>query len=483
MKKRVLFFSRCDLVHLYGQLNEHLISDFNIIHVAYSKDEETILKNIYGVKDVINFKELFIKQKANIKIDEVFFDNLDALFIKQTNGRFNLNASLQSDRTFKKLNYDTVLNITAVYYSVWKLIFSLHPIDFFIHEPTSLMMNHMASVLCKEQGGVYSTHIMVQGESKFNFMMVDDDNGYPTEMIDIYNTLTDKDIENDETKITSFVENFRSSYSVFFDIMGTGKPTIKLYLQLLKSSIRESLNKILAFGKWDSFNDNIEIFLNENGLSQKRLKNCIKYRKIKYAEYNPNLDFYFYPLHLEPEAVVLYWAEGKYTNQIKLIENIASQLPVNIFLYVKDHPHLYGYRDFLDYKRLLDIPNVKFLPAHIPGKKIIKDSLGVITLNGTAGLEALFLNKHVITFGSAFYRVSGRIKHISNIRELRGHIYSLKNVKYEDDLEFKKFVLAYLKSQKEGFTNFYGNLANNIKIDTFQNISNIAKGLTFYFNR
>jgi hypothetical protein len=481
VKKTILFFSRCELVHLYGELHENLVSKFEVIHVAYSTVEANILKNKYGIENVIIFKNEFLVKKDKLKISDTFFEDLDAVFIKQTDRRFNLNSSLQSDRTFKKMTYGESLEITAVYNAVWKEIFSFKKIDFFIHEATSLMMNHIASVLCKEQGGVYTTHIMVQGESDYNFMMVDSDNGFPTEMISIYNRLSEEEIKKESNRIIQFLNDFRSSYEVFFDVMGTGKINFKFFINHFIGALKKQVFKCLKKNKFHIVNDSIELFLLNDSSSCRTLKNAFSYRNFKYDDYDPNQSFYFYPLHLEPEAVVLYWAEGLYSNQVKLIENIASQLPVGEFLYVKDHPHLYGYRDISDYKRIQNIPNVKFLAPNLAGKKIVKDSKGVITLNGTAGFEALLLNKQVITFGAAYYRASARVKNVRNIRDFRDIIYDLKNVEYIDDLELHRFVLAYLKCQKKGFTNFYGNYANELGINFKENIKSVADGLILFF--
>ena len=293
-KKTILFFSRCELVDLYGKLHKHLAEDFNIIHVAYSEIEADTLKNIYNIDGVIIFKNEFLIHQNKLALDPLFFNELDELFIKETSGRFNLNGSIQSDRTFKNLNYTDTLNITATYHNTWKNIFDKQQIDFFIHEPTSLMLNHIASILCKKQGGIYSTHIMVQGESDFNFMMVDHDNGFPTELKAIYKQITETEIKTEYKRIQLFLENFRSSYKIFFDVIGSSKPNAKLYFQLLKSGTAEQLRRWVSLKKTSRLSDSIENFLSNNQINTRRLKNLISYKKIKYDTYNPNLDFYFY---------------------------------------------------------------------------------------------------------------------------------------------------------------------------------------------
>jgi hypothetical protein len=480
-KKTILFFSRCDLVHLYGGIDKYLNSEFNIIHIAYSKFESDILINAYSIINVINFNNE-IDLLHNYQANDTFFIELDKFILKETESRFNLNGSIQSDRTFKSMKYDDALNITAIYFQAWQKIFSLQKVDFFIHEGTSLMMNHIACLLCKNQGGVYSTHIMVQGELAFNFLMTDFDTGYPTELIANYKRITDLEVETNDQKINSFLEKFRSSYNVFFDIIGGDKPSFKFYFKIFKSAIKEQFLRFVSILTNDNTKNNIEYFLANDRLNSRRLKNFIKYIRIKYDKYVVNEVFYFYPLHLEPESVVLYWADGIYSNQVKLIENIASQLPPLTILYVKDHPHLYGYRDVDDYKKIQSIPNVKLISPHLPGKRIVNDSIGVITINGTAGLESLLLNKQTITFGSAFYNISNRVKTVRNIRDFRKVIYDLKDISYFDDYEIKRFVLAYLQSHKIGFTDYYGSVANKINLNKEQNYKDVAMGLISYFN-
>ena len=254
-------------------------------------------------------------------------------------------------------------------------------------------------------------------------------------------------------------------------------------MRLILSALKEDVLFFLFLGRLDRKIDLIEIFLLNNRLSKKRILNLLSYSNRIYDFFDHNKRYYFYPIHLEPEAVVLYWSDGIYSNQIKLIENIASQLPPNVYLYVKDHPHLLGYRSRLDYEKLKNIPNVKLLNPELPGKEIIKYALGVITLNGTAGFEALLLNKHILTFGHSFYRYSKRVKYVPNIKDLRKILYDLEGLKYEDDEELYKFVLAYLLSTKTGFTNYFSGAAKKLGIDVESNSMIVAGQLKLFFNK
>lgn len=481
-KKNILLFSRSELTYLYGSLHKYLKESSNIIHVAYSQYEAAILKNEFGINDVIILKEI-TKKYLDCKVTHDDLEKIDQLLLDQTGGRFNLNAAIQSNRTSKFIGYEKSVQICLVYFNAWSEIFDKLNVDFFIHEPVSLMMNQIASALCKKHGGVYSTHIMVNGDSgDYNFLMVDDYNGQAIELQNTYNSITKTDIILAEQRISSFLEKFRSSYTIFFSSLGNGEGGFKTWIELVKAVVLKRMRTIVKRSRLNPVIDNIEYFLEKNDLDNRRIYNLKKYKEIQYDELDITLTYYFYPLHLEPEAVVLYWADGMYTNQVKLIENVAAQLPVGVFLYVKDHPHLYGYRDKIDYDRIQSIPNVKLLKPSISGKKVIKDCKGVITINGTGGFEALLMNKHVITIGSAFYNASERVIKIKNIKELREHLYNLKEVVFEDDDELYRFTLAYLLSQKKGFTDFYGNMHSVLMIDLENNARVVAGELSSFFN-
>lgn len=481
-KKSILFFSRLELAFLYGSLHEYLKDHFNITHVAYSDEEAEVLKTQFGILNVIVFKNL-TRVNSEIPVGQENLQIIDNLLIEQSNGRFNLNSMLQSNRSSKYIGYENSIQAAGMYYSTWMDIFKDRHIDFFVHEPVSLMMNQMAAAVCKWQGGIYTTHILVQGDKNdYNFLMVDDYNGRPTEINSFNIGLAADSVNSEKKRILNYLEKFRSSYAVFFSALGNGAANFKLQASLGKAYLKTSVRKIIKPKKLDAVIDNIELFIEEDDLNQRRFKNFSKYKSIKYDELNTSLPYYFYPLHLEPEAVVLYWADGLYANQVKLIENIAAQLPPGDFLYVKDHPHLYGYREKADYDRIQSIPNVKLLRPSISGKQIIKDCKGVITLNGTGGFEALLMNKHVITFGSVFYGACKRVRHVANIKDLRKEVYDLQHVTYEDDDELYRFVFAFLMSQKKGFTNFYGAMHKTLKINLQSNGADVAAGLKDFFN-
>jgi len=478
MKKRVLFFSRCDLVYLYGGLHQYLCDEFDIIHVVYSRLERDILFNKFGIKAFVTYKDQFLENY--IKDKEVDYHFLDELFIRNSNGRFNLSGAISVDRTFKHIDIKEAYKITTIHYNTWNEVFKQSKPSFFIHEPTSLMINHMASMLCKENDCIYSTHIQYPGENEYDFLMLDSDDGFATELKWHYNQ---EDINNlfcDSSRIQNYLKSSREKLTVFFQENKKYQIGLSFLIRLFLKSILERYISIRAF-KLNKHSDLIDYYISHNLTFTQRLKNIITYRKFDYDEVDEGDLFYYYPLHIEPEAVVLYWADGVYKNQIKLIENIASQLPPQVFLYVKDHPHFHGYREVIDYLRIKEINNVKLISPNIAGKELISKSIGVITLNGTSGFEALILNKHVITFAKPFYSLCPWVKYVQNIKDLKKVLYDLRSDIYEDDVELYLFISAYLRSLKPGFPEMYYGLMKSTKIDKEKNLRDISHGLSYFF--
>lgn len=102
-------------------------------------------------------------------------------------------------------------------------------------------------------------------------------------------------------------------------------------------------------------------------------------------------------------------------------------------------------------------------------------------VNGTAGFEAIMLNKQVYTFGNMFFNVCERVNYIKNIKDLKEIIYNNIGVVYEDDFRLHKFILAFLNSTHEGVTDFFQGRMSLYDIDYDTNITKIAANLSLFF--
>lgn len=113
--------------------------------------------------------------------------------------------------------------------------------------------------------------------------------------------------------------------------------------------------------------------------------------------------FVYFPLHVEPEFVLL-TQNQPFLDQLNVIEIISRKLPSNVILCIKDHPESLGRRRLSYYRRITAIPNVKLVSSKESSIELIKASLAVVTITGTAGLEGFLHGKKVFVLGNPFYK-------------------------------------------------------------------------------
>jgi len=113
-------------------------------------------------------------------------------------------------------------------------------------------------------------------------------------------------------------------------------------------------------------------------------------------------EYYLYPLHFHPEASTSVNSRW-YVDEYPVIKNLAFSLPPGRWLYVKDHPSAYGLPTRAFYRKVASLPNVRLIRPEEDTKRLIAESVGLITQTSTAGFETLVLGKPVWVLGEVFY--------------------------------------------------------------------------------
>lgn len=134
----------------------------------------------------------------------------------------------------------------------------------------------------------------------------------------------------------------------------------------------------------------------------------IEYRHCEHmltvADVDFDKKFVYFPLHLQPEMTTSALG-GKFCDQILAIERLRQMLPDDYVIYVKENPkQSYYMRDVLFYERLRLLDNVYLVSRRVNTYDLIRKSLFVATITGTAGWEAISGGKCVLIFGLAWYR-------------------------------------------------------------------------------
>ena len=406
--KTILFFDRCDLTKLYILLTKELRGKANVIHVAYSNLESKMLVEA-GITDYIDYqKELSLQIKTLNPTNELI-ETIDSFIRSQTNVMLTLNGSIQSDRGYTLLSYKDTLLLACCHYTVWKSIFAKQHVDIMYHEPASQFMTHIAGLLCKSQGGEFLYPTQLQSDQPGYFFLNVDGEDFTCKELEInYNYYKKNPEEIDINRCKKFLDKYRSDYSVAFG--GLVKPKTSV-CDLYINAIKHELIRLVKRNSYDKLKNNIDYWMLNTNLFSEKIYNLRQYKKrnIRFEKPVEGEKYFYYSIHLEPEATVLYLSGGKYTNQIKLIENIAASLPAGYYLYVKDHPHEYAYRKADDYERLINVPNIRLIDQHISGKTLINGAVGVFSIIGTASFEGLMLGKQSYCFGKTYFTPFGNI--------------------------------------------------------------------------
>lgn len=169
----------------------------------------------------------------------------------------------------------------------------------------------------------------------------------------------------------------------------------------------------------------------QNHFEIKKRKQFLDNKSIKSIK---DKKFVYYPLQSEPEAKVL-TESPFYSNQIALIENIARSIPIDLVLYVKEHPiqKTKLWRTIEDYKKILALPNVKLVHPSVNSQELISKSQGVIVINGSIGFEGLFYKKPIILFGDEYYDELSMVTKIISLTTLPNVINNaLSNFKFNN---------------------------------------------------
>lgn len=105
----------------------------------------------------------------------------------------------------------------------------------------------------------------------------------------------------------------------------------------------------------------------------------------------PREKFFFWALHFRPEGSVL--VQGLGVDEITYLETCSRSLPEGAFLYVKEHPFMFGFRARDFYDRLKSMKGVRLIAPWENSMQLIQSSAGVVGVAGTVLLEAEIAGK------------------------------------------------------------------------------------------
>ena len=194
-------------------------------------------------------------------------------------------------------------------------------------------------------------------------------------------------------------------------------------------------NKVVLDPKGINYNNSVprdrefyENYVNDKELPQKLVPRVTRHVD-KFSSDNksslPN-EYIFIPFQVDYDTQIIKnspWVHNM-RELFDVIENLAKNTKCNFIL--KEHPSSgINYPDL--HKRAENITNLSFQNGYST-QELIQNSMAVITVNSTVGVESLLFHKKVIVLGNAFYTIDGISKSVRKLDELIEVVQNIEDI-------------------------------------------------------
>lgn len=413
-KVKVLFFARSFLCRYYSDIRSEVIEP---IFVTLTRVEKKYLEEkgwpVYGC-----FEEEYdsIPETRNIPADY-------------------LHTSFASDRYLKRYPYEKRLEILGKEISFWGRILDDTKPEYLFNETVAIEIAEVMAIEAEKRSIPFYSALL--GFLPNTFYWKPDPYTGSLKNID---SVVPK--EKDYQLAQKYIEEIRVKKTKPFYINGARKGRIS-FLKMIKSTVGDckrlyTNNKRIKQTKGFVYEDFSGSFFSSYKVY--RLQKKYKYNSLEDIK---GKECFFFPMHLEPEAVINYFVVENYS-QSTLVDLIAKSMGVNQYLVVKEHPQHPGALLKPEYQNLKKLhKNVIFLPSYESSYKVLEQAKAVITLTSSAAWEGLILGKPAIVLGNIFYdQCPGALK-VESIRDIRKIVRSsIPLPKDEDVLTFVAKMIA-----------------------------------------
>lgn len=157
--------------------------------------------------------------------------------------------------------------------------------------------------------------------------------------------------------------------------------------------------------------------------------------------------FIFYPLQYSPESSINVPAPY-FADQRRAIDLIRMNMPSNYILVVKEHPACITIRNRGFIKSLMKLPGLRVARYDLSTAEIMKRCSLVMSVTGTATLEAFLTGKPSLTLGETFF--SDFLGGVAGTTDIKDRIYKKLNEKIDD--KYIVECIAKIFSACQGFT-------------------------------
>jgi hypothetical protein len=159
----------------------------------------------------------------------------------------------------------------------------------------------------------------------------------------------------------------------------------------------------------------------------------------------PQSPFILFLMHLQPEASTASQAP-RWVDQERIIEQMAVNAPQGLRIVVKENPQCYGWRGKRYFGALADLANVDLCHPLVSTRELIRRSEVLVTITGSAGIEAIMQGKRVAALGRPPYAEFPGLRLLESPEQVFSELAdpAWHPAAYEADRE--TFIAAYLQS-------------------------------------
>jgi len=411
-------------------------------YIVQNRREEKIVRS-YGVRGSIYNLTEYIRQNWN---------NPDCLnrhtiaAIERTYSIDSIWSIFYTDRFLIKYDRDDAGKFIKLHVTFFEDLIEKEKCRFLINEGVAIFSSYMFMLMGDKLDCFYLGLSRGRNFTREKFFFLNDPYSHNYTLDKIYQT-NDFD-QSDIRQAEEFIKTFRTG-SVkpgYMKVHGRKprlSPGFAVNLAKYLISLRDPVDKY----DYERWRERGHVYLYP-------IRNYFRYQfqRFVYKQPREGEAFYLFPLHFQPESSTLVWAPN-FEKQLFAVDQIAKKLPGDVTLYVKEHYSHLGHREPGFYKKLRSYPSVRLIDPWIDSHDLIKKSLGVITLTGTAGWEAMLFGKPVFLLGRVFYDTFKYVNCIENINDLTTALRQSQNGSgppADYDKELTRYVAAYLKSFHDG---------------------------------
>jgi len=153
----------------------------------------------------------------------------------------------------------------------------------------------------------------------------------------------------------------------------------------------------------------------------------------------------FVALQVNPESTIDYYVNDLelVDYEVVLIKFIESFVNTDYFIFIKDHPNMYGRRNYKFLKEITSFHNVRLVPYEISSNYILEFTKIVFTWSGTISVQAVLADKISLVVNPPYY-IDGMYIQIKCLNDIRNIVKLISDHKFPEDFRAKKNQLLSL---------------------------------------